>query len=174
MTSSLASALLRSARSTAGQLTRLARSKAPRHLQSGITSSATEESEGVIRITLKVKGADARAQEYGSGHQDRKNPHDIKIFPKNGKMLVFLGTHGYGNEFSQYNPNTKQGVGEMNIVLTPKVLHHPGIHAVNDGQGYARPALKEFREHLRTGDFPEQIKKAIVSDIRRSFGGKNA
>lgn len=171
--SSLSTALLRSARSVAGQLTSLAKANAPTHLKAGISSHVTEESEGVIRITLESKGADARAQEYGSGRQDRKNPHDIKIFPKNGKMLVFLGTHGYGNEFSQYNPNTRQGIGEMNIVLTSKVLHNPGIHAVNEGKGYVRPALEKFRENLKTGNFRQEIKDAIVSDIRRSFRGND-
>jgi hypothetical protein len=161
MPSSLASALVRSARSIAGQnLTRLARSYAPKHLQAGIHSQVVEESEGVIRITLTSKGADARAQEYGSGLQDRRNPHKYPI-PKVPKtppqFLEFQGTNAY----------------EGWLIRTRQV-QHPGIHPVtNNGQeGYIRPALKQFREHLKTGDFPEEIKRAIVSDIRRSFGGK--
>jgi hypothetical protein len=169
--SSLASQLLRSARSIAGQLTSLARSKAPKHLQAGIHTSATEETEGVIRITLTAKGADARAQEYGSGLQDRRHPAK---YPITGKpWLAFMPTNGYlGNAYGAYDPNTHQGVGEKNVFITHQVMH-PGIHAVNEGQGYIRPALKEFRKTLKTGNFREEIKRAIVSNIRRSFRGND-
>ena len=172
-TSSLSAALLRSARGIAGQLTILIKQNAPRHLQDNIKTTVVEEAEGVIRITPSVIAPDARAQEYGSGLQDRKRPHEIKIFPVKGKMLAFLGTHGYGNEFSQYDPTTRQGVGDKNIVLTKAVLHHPGIHAVNGGKGYVRPALKEFRKYIKEGSFPDEIRGAIVSDIRRAFRGND-
>jgi hypothetical protein len=167
----LSTTLLRQARSIAGQLTSLAKVNAPKHLQAGISSHVVEEGEGQIRITLETKGADARAQEYGSGLQDRKHPHKYPIVGK--PWLAFMPTNGYlGNAYGAYDPNTRQGVGEKNVFITHQVMH-PGIHAVNDGQGYVRPALKEFRRTLKEGNFPEEIKQAIVSDIRRSFRGND-
>ena len=170
--SSLSATLLRQARSIAGQLTSLAKANAPKHLQAGIKSTVVEESEGRLRITLETKGADARAQEYGSGLQDRRHPAK---YPITGKpWLAFMPTNGYlGNAYGAYDPNTHQGVGEKTVFITHQVMH-PGIHAVNDGQGYVRPALKQFRKYLREGDFPKEIRNALVSDIRRSFRGNNA
>ena len=163
--SSLSTTLLRQARSIAGQLTSLAKSKAPKHLQAGISSHVVEEGEGQIRITLETKGADARAQEYGSGLQDRRHPAKYPIVPKNGKYLAFNW------EIANANPEKFRFLPDGRVIL-PSVMH-PGIHAVNDGQGYVRPALKEFRRTLKEGSFPEEIKQAIVSDIRRSFRGND-
>ena len=168
-TSNTSSTLVRAIISYAGQLTSLAKSYAPTHLKNKI-STHVNESDGNFRITIEAKAPDARAQEYGSGRQDKKNPHDIKIFPVNGKMLAFLGTHGYGNEFAQYDPSTRQGVGDKIIVLTPQVLHNPGIHAVNEEQGYIRPAVKEFRKRIKAKDgLSGDLKRAILKDIRKSF-----
>ena len=156
---------MRSARSYAGQLTSLIKSKAPKHLQGGIKSSATEEGDGVVRITAKVTGADARAQEYGSGiHAQKGKVGKYPITPKAGKYLAFHWQVHLEN--AKYLPDGR-------ILL--ESVQHPGIHPVTkDGQeGYLRPSLKEFRLKLKTGDFPEQIKNAIVSDIRRSFRGND-
>lgn len=165
--SSLSTTLLRSARSIAGQLTSLAKSKAPKHLQAGISTHVTEETEGVIRITLETKGTDARAQEYGSGLQDRKSPHKYPITPKPGhKYLAFQW------DVAEAHPEVAKFLPDGRFFIT-KVMH-PGIHAVNEEQGYVRPALKEFRKYLKEGNFPDEIRSAIVSDIRRSFRGNNA
>lgn len=156
--STLSTTLLRSARSIAGQLTSLAKANAPKHLQAGISTHVSEEAEGIIRITLETKGADARAQEYGSGLQDRRNPHKYTITPKNGKYLAFKW---------EVHPDNARYLPDGRILL--ESVQHPGIHAVNNGQGYVRPALKEFRTYLKEGNFPQEIRSAIVSDIRRSF-----
>lgn len=160
--SSLSTTLLRSARAVAGQLTSLAKANAPTHLKAGISSHVTEESEGVLRITIESKGADARAQEYGSGLQDRRNPRKYTIAPKNGQYLAFHW---------EVHPDHANYLPDGRILL--KSVQHPGIHAVNEGKGYVRPALEKFRENLKTGNFRQEIKDAIVSDIRRSFRGNN-
>jgi len=157
--SSLPSALLRSARSYAGQITSMARSLAPAHLQSKIKTTVVEEGDGVIRITTTVKAPDAHAQEYGSGlNAQRGVKAKYPIRPKPGTaFLEFDGTNAYDGWLIRTN-----------------LVMHPGIKAVNEGQGYIRPTYAEFRKKIKgNSELNNAIHRAILSDIRRSFSKDN-
>lgn len=166
--SSLSSAILRTARNYAGQITSMARSLAPAHIQSKIKTTAVEEADGVIRITTTVKAPDAHAQEYGSGeHAQRGVKAKYPIFPKPGhKLLAFHW------EIANANPDHFSFLPDGRVIL-PKVMH-PGIKAVNEGKGYIRPTYAEFRRKIKgNSELNNAIKKAIISDIRRSFTKDN-
>lgn len=164
MPSQVASRLLRSARSFAGQLTTIAKGYAPNHLKKGISSKAQEIEEGVIKITITAKGADAAAQEYGSGIHGKKH----KKYPIVGKpWLAFMPTNGYkGNAYGAYDPNTRKGVGEKTYFITDKVIH-PGIEKYQ-GKGYIAPAVREWRKTLRKKLAPEMY-AAITGELNKAF-----
>ncbi len=165
---SLASALKRSAVSYAGQLTSLARSFAPKHLKQNITTSVKEPEPGVIVMTITAKGADAHAQEYGSGLHSQYGKK-AKYLIKGKPWLVFMPTNGYrGNAYGAYNPTTGEGVGEKTFFITDKVMH-PGINRYQ-GRGYIRPAIKEFTKSLKTNPkIKEELRQAILSDLTKAF-----
>lgn len=158
--SEFSSTLIRSVRSFAGQLTSLAKSYAPTHLKNKISTSVTESGDN-FRITITAKAPDARAQEYGSGLWAQKgSKHWIPIMPINKTMLAFP----YPQE--KVYPGTRYIDGR---IITNEV-QHPGIHAVNDEQGYIRPAVKEFRKRIKAKDgLAGDLKRAILNDIRKSF-----
>ena len=157
--SSLPTALKRSASSFARQITMMARSLAPAHIQGKIKTSVVEEGDGVIRITTTVKAPDAHAQEYGSGLcAQRGIKAKYPITPKPGtKFLEFDGTNAFDG-----------------WLIRTRLVMHPGINAVNEGKGYIRPTYAEFRKKLKgNSELNNAIHKAIISDIRRSFTKDN-
>lgn len=158
--SHLPSALLKSSRAYAGQLTALIKAKAPAHLQKGVKpTTAVEVSPGVIRITATVTGKDARAQEYGSGLRSTygtKEKYPIPKVPKTPpKFLQFMGT----NAFDGW------------LIRTDQVMH-PGIapYSAKGNKGYMRPAIKEWMKKIRTSKtIPDAVRQAILADVRKSF-----
>jgi hypothetical protein len=171
MASLLPATILRSLRSRAGQLTQLARSLAPKHVAPSISTSVTEVSEGKFQVRIKATSPDARAQEYGSGLHAQKGPK--ARYPITGKpWLAFMPTNGFqGNAYGAYDPVTRSGVGDKTVMIKHEVMH-PGIEAANEGKGYIRPALKEFRVSIRkNGTINKEIKQAILGDLRASFSG---
>lgn len=168
MANQVASALLRSARAYAGQLTSLVKSLAPKHLQSGIKTTVTEPQEGRVVISVTAKGEDARAQEYGSGlHTDGRKGAKAKypIRPKPGNK--FLAFHW---EVATANPEKFQFLPDGRVIL-PSVMH-PGIKKYK-GRGYINPAIKELRKRIRQkgSGLRMEIKRAILGEINKSFTG---
>ena len=171
--STLGEAIKFRARAWAGQITILAKSFAPPHIQPYISSHVEDVGDGtcIIRTTVEMVGdgnppnhagqsMDARAQEYGSGlHARRGGLKDIIIRPKNGKFLAFPWQVVEGNPSFRHLPDGR--------VLLPEV-HHPGITAANDGQGYLAPAQKAIRERGRE-ELSADVRQAILSDLRASF-----
>jgi hypothetical protein len=163
MANQVASALLRSARSYAGQLTSLIKSYAPVHLQKGVKVHADEPTEGKVIIHIEARGADAHAQEYGSGlHTDgrkgTKAKYPIPKIPTTPPhFLVFQGT----NQFDGWLIRTRQ-------------VQHPGIEKFK-GKGYIAPAVKEFRAKIKQkgGGLRQEIRQAILGEIKKSFVGAN-
>lgn len=160
---SFSQSLLRSIRSYAGQnLTRIAKSLAPKHLQAGISTSVRENAPGSITITITAKGADAHAQEYGSGLRSqygKKAKYPIR--PKTKKMLAFPW------EVATANP-TKFSMLPDGRVLLLKVMH-PGINRYK-GRGYIRPAVRQFTKRLKEDPkIKQEIKQAILGDIHKAF-----
>jgi hypothetical protein len=159
MANQVASALLRSARSYAGQLSSLVKSFAPNHLKDNVHSHAEEVSEGVVRIHVEVSGPDAHAQEYGSGlHTDGRKGAKAKypITPKPGTaFLEFLGT----NQFDGW-------------LIRTQLVMHPGIKKYK-GKGYVAPAIKELRAKIkqRGSGVRQEIRQAILGEIQKSFMG---
>jgi len=162
-TSSLPTNIYRRAVAWAGQLTSLAKSYAPTHIKPYIHSKVEDTGDGVyiIRITAdrganpiqKYGSLDARAQEYGSGIRARRGGKGmIDIVPKTQPNLVFAGT----NEWEGY-------------IIRTKHVSSPGIPAANDGAGYIAPAVNELRARGKA-ELQQDIRQAILSDIRRSFG----
>jgi hypothetical protein len=164
MANQVASALLRSARSYAGQLTSLIKSLAPNHLKDKVESHATEVSEGKVVISVKVKGKDAHAQEYGSGLHAPKAKAKYPILPKKGKYLAFNW------EVANANPERFSFLPDGRVIL-PKVMH-PGIEKYQ-GRGYIRPAIKELRAKIkqRGSGVRQEIRQAILGEIQKSFMG---
>lgn len=167
MTQKLHDTLLRRARAWAGQMTRLAKSFAPNHVKSAISSHVEERSKGefIIRTVADRRLApDARAQEYGSGLHARRGPKvKYPIRPKTRKMLAFYW------EVADRNPEQFVFAPDGRVLL-PSV-NHPGIEAANEGAGYIRPAAKELRRRGKA-ELKEDIRAAILSDLRTSFGRK--
>ena len=145
----------------------MARSLAPAHLRDNIRTSAVEEGDGVIRITTTVKAPDARAQEYGSGlHAQKGVKAKYPIRPKNKKFLAFNW------EIATANPEKFNFLPDGRVILNS--VQHPGIKAVNEGKGYIRPTYAEFRKKLKgNSELNNAVRRAIISDIRRSFRGNN-
>lgn len=156
MATTLGTNLKKRASAWAAQLTSLAKSYAPSHIQKAISSKTEEKSDGtyIIRITADRRIApDARAWEYGSGLKARRGSKGyINIDPKTKPFLVFAGTNDWSGQ----------------IIRTSHV-NHPGIMAANGGQGYIAPAVNELRKRART-ELDADVRNAIASDIRRSFG----
>jgi hypothetical protein len=164
--SSLPAAIKRSATSYAGQITSMARSLAPAHIRQGISTHVTEEAEGVIRITTISTAIDAHAQEYGSGLQAQRGVKaKYPIMPKPGNKLL-----AFHWEIATANPERFSFLPDGRVLLSS--VMHPGIKAVNGGKGYIRPTYAEFRKKIKgNSTLNNDIRKAIVSDIRRSFQG---
>lgn len=160
--------LKRRAASWAGQLTMLAKSLAPAHVRSAIKSKVEDKGEGrfVIRITADRKIApDARAQEFGSGLRARrgaKNKYAIR--PKNKKLLAFYW------EVAEANPSNFSFAPDGRVTFHS--VMHPGIQAANNGQGYIAPAMRELRRKAKK-ELSQDIRNAIVGDLRASFGRKS-
>lgn len=161
MPNQVASALLRSARSYAGQLSTLIKNNAPNHLKKGIQVHADEPTEGRVVISIEAKGPDAHAQEYGSGlHTDGRKGAKAKYpIPKvpttPPHFLEFLGT----NQFDGWLIRTRQ-------------VQHPGIQKY-EGKGYIAPAVKEFRNKIKEkgSGLRQEIRTAILGEIKKSFSG---
>lgn len=164
MPNQVASALLRSARSYAGQLTSLIKSLAPVHLQSKVKTTVNEVAEGKIVLTVTVKGPDAHAQEYGSGLHAPRNKTKYPIRPKKGKFLAFNW------EVANANPERFSFLPDGRVIL-PSV-QHPGIEKYQ-GRGYIRPAVKELRTKInqKGSGVRQEIRQAILGEIRKSFTG---
>lgn len=167
MTQRLANKLKNRARAWAGQLTSLARSFAPSHVQPAIHSKVEEKGEGqfIIRITADRKIApDARAQEFGSGiHAKRGVKKKYPILPKNRSLLAFNW------EVANAQPEKFSFLPDGRVLLAS--VQHPGIEAANDGAGYIAPAMKELRTRAKQ-ELTKDIREAIVGDLRESFGRK--
>jgi len=168
MTERLANKLKARASAWAGQLTMLAKSLAPNHVQPAIKSKVEEKQNGqfIIRITADRRIApDARAQEFGSGLHARRGPKQkYPIRPKNRKFLAFNW------EVANANPDQFEFLPDGRVRLT-KVMH-PGIEAANEGQGYIAPAMRELRKRAKA-ELSKDIRDAIVGDLRESFGRKS-
>ena len=164
MTSELDALLKRKAKTWASKLTKLAKERAPKHIAPYITSASTA-TEGRYQITLAVKpvekftetGAisnygtmDAKAQEYGypGAHITPRAGRKFLSFPWEVQVV---------------------GAGRLpngNILL--KEVHRLPMPAYNEGKGYIRPAVAEWRAELRATETPE-IAKAIFADLRKGF-----
>jgi hypothetical protein len=168
MTERLANNLKRRAAAWAGQLTSLARSFAPAHVEPAISSHVEAKGAGeyIIRITADRKIApDARAQEFGSGlHARRGVKKKYPILPKNRRVLAFHW------EVANANPENFNFLPDGRVTLGS--VQHPGIEAANGGKGYIAPAMKELRKKARQ-ELSEDIRSAIVGDLRESFGRKS-
>jgi hypothetical protein len=163
--SSLPTNLEALAESWSAQLLSLAQENAPAHIRPYIFNYV-ENSDGryIIRITVnrsanprpKNGSMDARAQEYGSGLRARRGEQGyIQIRPTSETgWLIFQGTNEYSG-----------------MVIKTKEVQHPGIEAYNGGQGYIAPAINELRKTGRA-ELSASVRAAILSDIRRSFGGR--
>jgi hypothetical protein len=167
MSKRLVTNLKRRASAWAGQLTSLARQFAPSHVRSAISSHVEEKDGGFfrIRITADRKIApDARAQEFGSGlHARRGVKKKYTIRPKNQRVLAFNW------EIANANPERFVFAPDGRVLL-PKV-EHPGIEAANSGKGYIAPAMREIRKRAKR-ELSQEIREAIVGDLRESFGRK--
>jgi hypothetical protein len=128
------------------------------HISSSFSISAVTELPDGMMITVGNKAPEALAFERGSGiHGPTGEKYDI--VPKNAGALVFMGTHGHGNEYSLYNRSTKAGMGEQNIVITP-IVHHPGVAA--------RPYLHPANEAVRPMAM-EMLKQAVGDAVKLTF-----
>jgi len=167
MTQRLVNNLKRRASSWAGQLTSLARSFAPNHVEPAIHSHVDEKGDGefIIRITADRKIApDARAQEFGSGlHARRGVKRKYPIIPKNRKFLAFNW------EVANAQPENFKFLPDGRVMLGS--VQHPGIEAANDGKGYIAPAMRELRKRAKQ-ELSEDIRSAIVGDLKESFRRK--
>lgn len=175
MSKRLQNNLIRRARAWAGQLTSLAKSFAPNHVEPAISSKVETKQDGtyIIRITANRNIApDARAQEFGSGLRARRGiKKKYPIRPKNKKFLAFQW------DIAEMEAGAEIGGGFSRFaflpdgrVLLPSVMH-PGIQAANSGKGYIAPAMKELRKKAKA-ELTKEIRDAIVGDLRESFGRK--
>lgn len=169
MANPITSALLRSMRTYAGQLTKLVKSLAPNHLKGNVKTEVIQNTEGSVRLTVSVKGADAHAQEYGSGlHTDGRKGAKAKypILPKNKKVLAFHW------EIATANPDRFKFLPDGRVMLS-RVMH-PGIKKYKD-RGYVNPAVRELRNRIRQkgSGVKQEVRQAIFGEIRKSFIGAN-
>lgn len=168
MSARLINNLKRRAIAWAGQLTSLAKSYAPNHVQPAISSHVEDNKDGqyIIRIIADRKIApDARAWEFGSGiHARRGTKGKYPILPKNGKFLAFKW------DVADRNPERFKFLPDGRVLL--QSVQHPGIQAANEGKGYIAPAMKELRKRAKA-ELSKEIRDAIVGDLRESFGRKS-
>lgn len=173
MTERLASNLRRRAQAWAGQLTSLAKSFAPSHIEPAISSHVEDKSEGeyIIRITADRKIApDARAWEFGSGlHARRGVKKKYIIKPKEKKILAFYWDVATESEMEHGRPGKFMFAPDGRVMFHS--VQHPGIQAANGGKGYIAPAMIELRKRGKK-ELSEDIRAAIVGDLRESFGRK--
>lgn len=145
----------------------MAKALAPSHVRSAISSRTEQKGDGtfIIRITADRKIApDARAWEYGSGlHAKRGKKEKYPILPKTKKFLAFDW------EIANANPERFSFLPDGRVMLAS--VQHPGIEAANEGEGYIRPAIHELKRRARA-ELTDDIRKAIVGDIRDAFGRK--
>lgn len=145
----------------------MAKALAPSHVRSAISSRTEQKGDGtfIIRITADRKIApDARAWEYGSGlHAKRGKKEKYPILPKTKKFLAFDW------EIANANPERFSFLPDGRVMLAS--VQHPGIEAENEGEGYIRPAIHELKRRARA-ELTDDIRKAIVGDIRDAFGRK--
>ena len=123
----------------------------------------------------------ARAYEYGSGvHNTRKgfksknqttSNSTITIRPKNKKALAFF--------WEVKEPPIKSGGKVIGILDDGRVsmwhVDHPGVQAVNNGQGYLRLALKQSTNYIKE-TVGEETAKNFKAQVRVVFsrpGGIN-
>lgn len=175
MSKRLSAALKRRAISWAGQISKLAKAFAPNHLRPYIHSrvEVKEDKTFIIRTTVNRKenplpkygSMDARAQEYGSGLKARRGTKaKYPIRPKPGnKVLAFHW------EVANQNPEQFSFLPDGRVML-PSVMH-PGIQAANQGKGYIGPAQAEIRKRGKA-ELKNDIRTAILGDLRESFGGR--
>ncbi len=167
MSDRLYSNLRRRSIAWAGQLTRLAKSLAPAHVRPAISSHVEDKGDGeyIIRITAdRTIAPDARAQELGSGlHAKRGVQEKYPIYPKNKKILAFYW------DVADANPEMFSFLEDGRVALSS--VQHPGIEAANAGAGYIAPAMKELRLRAKA-ELTEEIRLAVVGDLRESFGRK--
>lgn len=180
MSERLTNALKRRCASWAGQLTRLAKSFAPNHLQPYIQSHVEQkDSEFIIRTTVsrnanpaeKYGSADARAQEYGSGLKARRGAkRKYPINPKNKKVLAFYWEKATASKMAGDDKS-----GKFTFLPDGRVafgmVNHPGIQAANNGQGYIAPAIKVLRLRAKQ-ELSSDVRQVIMGDLRQSFGGR--
>lgn len=169
----LTAAIKRRAIAWAGQLTKLAKSFAPNHLRPYISSRVEQKETGfVIRIMAdrnanpieKYGSADARAQEFGSGLKARRGAKKkYLIKPKNKKVLAFPWA------VADANPERFKFTSDGRVMLGS--VMHPGIQAANNGKGYIAPAMKELKKRGKA-ELKNDIRQAILGDLRQSFGGR--
>lgn len=148
------------AKNWAGQITHLAKSFAPNHLKNKISSKSVEVGEGRWSITTTAVGADARAQEYGSGLRVKDNRRKKAKYPIKGKPFLLFKW-----DIADASPD-KFKFDDKGRVILPQVMH-PGIHPYK-GEGYIAPAIKEIRKKARKALDPI-VRKAILGDLNQSF-----
>jgi len=176
MSKRLAENLKRKAAAWAGQLTKLAKSLAPNHVEPAISSHVETKNDGtyIIRITANRNIApDARAQEFGSGlHARRGVKKTYTIASKRGvfgRLAFYENANGLW-DYEMFDPpvpgeHLQDGRGIFYQV------QHPGIKAANGGKGYIAPAMVELRKRAKA-ELGKEIKDAIIGDLRESFGKK--
>ena len=175
MTKRLKDNLLARARAWAGQMTRLSKAYAPNHVEPSISSSVEAKIDGtyIIRTIADRKIApDARAQEYGSGiHSRRGKKAEYPIRPKTtfGSLAFYENAAGTW-DYEMIDPPmpreyTTDGRGLFYGVW------HPGIQAANGGKGYIALAKRELKKKAKK-ELQDDIRAAIMADIRESFGRK--
>lgn len=138
---------------------------APRHLVPYIHVTTRQEGElSIIRIDVnrgenpsqREGSLDARAQEFGSGLSAQiGDKHLIRFAARNAPALIFDGTNGW--------------VGKTIYMPVPRKVNHPGIQAANQGEGYIRPAVREFEGTIINALDPT-IRSDIDFEIRTTFG----
>lgn len=175
MTQRLQTALQKTATAWARKLTILAKGFAPSHVKPAISSKTENRGDGtfIIRVMANRKVApDARAQEHGSGLKAHRGPKvEYPIAPKNRRALAFYENANGTWNYEMANPPMPRRYAPDGRGLFFGVMH-PGIEAANNGEGYFRPAVKEWRRQARKG-LDKEVRAAILGDLRKSFGRKS-
>ncbi len=153
--------LKRSASRWASELTHITKTNAPKHLQGGINTTSQDNGKGRIVITVKVKGKDARAQEYGSGlravYREKKT---YPITPKTKKFLAFQW------DVAEAHPEVAKFLPDGRFYI--KKVNHPGIFPYRK-KGYIRPSVREWRKKLKESTASEELKRALLGDVKKMF-----
>lgn len=142
-------------------LQRTVREFAPSHLRQYIKVERARDGETVIlRVSVNIRAnpaqkygsKDARAQEFGSGLRAQIGQTGyISIVPKRRRFLKFAGTNDW----------------EGQTIFTQHV-NSPGIPAANSGEGYIRPAIREF-ESVLIPQLDPTIRQAVNFEVRTWF-----